>query len=186
MGVGVGVGTGVGLGLGVPVSPPLTFSVFAGDRVALNGVNGSGKSSVLLSILGKEGYSGFLERPPQLKISYVGQDVSSLSGSLADYADDSGADRALFFAVLARLGFSGGDFFADLSEMSEGQKKKAALARSLSERAHLYVWDEPLNFVDVLSRVQIENLLLDFCPSLLFVEHDGAFRKNVATSVVEL
>ena len=171
---------------GAPVSPPLTFSVFAGDRVALNGVNGSGKSSVLLSILGKEGYSGFLERPPQLKISYVGQDVSSLSGSLADYADDSGADRALFFAVLARLGFSGGDFFADLSEMSEGQKKKAALARSLSERAHLYVWDEPLNFVDVLSRVQIENLLLDFRPSLLFVEHDGAFRKNVATSVVEL
>lgn len=77
-------------------------------------------------------------------------------------------------------------FPPDLSEASEGQKKKAVLARSLSERAHLYVWDEPLNFIDVLSRVQIEELILEFRPTLLFVEHDGAFRKNVATRTVEL
>ena len=170
---------------GIPVSPPLSFSIFAGDRVALNGKNGSGKSSVLHAILGREAYLGSLEKPPQLKISFAEQEARP-SGTPAEYARACGVDAALFFSVLARLGFSGKDFSADLSEASEGQKKKAVLARSLSERAHLYVWDEPLNFIDVLSRVQIEELILEFRPTLLFVEHDGAFRKNVATRTVEL
>ncbi|MDH6670813.1 ATPase subunit of ABC transporter with duplicated ATPase domains [Paenibacillus sp. LBL] len=50
----------------------------------------------------------------------------------------------------------------------------------------MYVWDEPLNFVDVNSRMQIEELLLEYKPTLLFVEHDSEFVHNVATKVVEL
>ena len=60
------------------------------------------------------------------------------------------------------------------------------LAKSLCEQAHLYVWDEPLNYIDVLSRVQIEELLLECQPTILFVEHDLTFREHVATKVVEM
>lgn len=60
------------------------------------------------------------------------------------------------------------------------------LARSLCQSAHLYVWDEPLNYIDVLSRIQIEELLQAFRPTLLFVEHDRVFCENIATKVVEM
>ena len=52
--------------------------------------------------------------------------------------------------------------------------------------AHLYIWDEPLNYVDVFSRMQIENLLLQYEPSMLVVDHDVRFRERIATRVVEV
>ena len=67
-----------------------------------------------------------------------------------------------------------------------GQKKKVLLAGSLCESAHLYVWDEPLNYIDIYSRMQLERLITEFEPTMLFVEHDTAFRENVATECVEL
>ena len=73
-----------------------------------------------------------------------------------------------------------------MSELSQGQKKKVLIAESLSQSAHLYIWDEPLNFVDVFSRIQIEELLLTFKPTLLFVEHDHAFVEKIATKVITI
>ena len=60
------------------------------------------------------------------------------------------------------------------------------IARSLCEKAHLHIWDEPMNYIDVISRMQIENLLLNFEPTILFVEHDKEFCDNIATKVIEL
>lgn len=60
------------------------------------------------------------------------------------------------------------------------------MAKSLSEQAHLYIWDEPLNFIDIVSRMQIEKLLLEYQPTILFVEHDRTFCEKVANKVVNL
>lgn len=60
------------------------------------------------------------------------------------------------------------------------------LARSLCEQAHLYLWDEPLNYIDVFSRMQIEQLLTACQPTLLFVEHDRTFCDKIATETVRL
>ena len=73
-----------------------------------------------------------------------------------------------------------------MGDFSAGQKKKVLLARSLCQSAHLYVWDEPLNYIDVLSRIQIEELLLTFRPTLLFVEHDRVFCEKIATKTISL
>ena len=73
-----------------------------------------------------------------------------------------------------------------MEDFSGGQKKKVLIARSLCERAHLYIWDEPLNFIDVISRMQIEELLIEYQPTILFVEHDRAFCENIATKVIEI
>ena len=77
-------------------------------------------------------------------------------------------------------------FEKDIQDFSGGQKKKVLIAKSLCEQAHLYVWDEPLNFVNVYSRMQIEQLIKEFLPTMIFVEHDSTFREAVATKIVQL
>ena len=60
------------------------------------------------------------------------------------------------------------------------------IAKSLCEKAHLYIWDEPLNYIDVISRMQIENVIEEYKPTMLFVEHDLAFCKNIVTKQVKI
>jgi len=84
------------------------------------------------------------------------------------------------------LGFPRETFDIDMQQYSSGQRKKALLAGSLCQKAHLYIWDEPLNFIDLLSREQIESLLLEAKPSMLFVEHDAAFVDAIATRTLAL
>jgi len=172
---------------GKPVCENVCFEIRQGDRIALCGKNGSGKSSVLKLICGEPiEYTGELYMGSQLIISYVSQETAHLSGSLSDYARDNGLDESLFKAMLRKLDFSRVQFEKNMEDFSGGQKKKVLLAASLCRRAHLYVWDEPLNFVDVISRMQVEKLLLEYRPTLLFVEHDKAFCQNIATKTVEL
>lgn len=169
------------------VCKDVNFTVKQGDRIALFGKNGSGKSSILKLICDERiTYTGHLRKDPQVKISYVSQDTSGLEGSLSEFAAARHIAESLFKSILRKLDFSRLQLEKDISTFSAGQKKKVLIAKSLSEQAHLYVWDEPLNFVDVISRMQIEELLLEHAPTLLFVEHDSEFCENIATDIVEL
>ncbi len=76
------------------------------------------------------------------------------------------------------MGFTNSEFESDISKMSEGQKKKVLIAKSISEPANIYIWDEPLNYIDILTRIQIEEAILKYKPTLIFVEHDEAFVKK--------
>jgi len=165
----------------------ISFSIQSGDRIALCGKNGSGKSSIAKLILGEPiPYQGIIRKGSRLKISYVSQDASGLVGNLTDYARESGIDETLFKTILRKLDFSRGIFDMDISDFSDGQKKKVMIVRSLCESAHLYIWDEPLNCIDVISRMQIEDLLRYYKPTLLFIEHDRAFCDSIATKTILL
>lgn len=170
-----------------PVCEGITFEIHQGDRIALQGANGSGKSSIIKLICGQDiPYTGELRLGNGLQISYVSQDTSGLHGKLTDFARDSGIDESLFLALLAKLDVPKTQMEKDMSALSAGQKKKVLLARSLCQPMHLHIWDEPMNYIDVISRMQIEDLLLQFRPTILFVEHDKAFCENIATKVVHL
>ena len=170
-----------------PIFENVSFELRQGDRLAILGPNGSGKSSLLKLVCGEEiPYKGVFEKGSRLRISYVPQDTSFLHGDLADFARVREIDESLFKAILHKLDFSKTQFEKDMCEYSAGQKKKVLIAASLCERTHLHIWDEPMNYIDVLSRMQLEDLLMTYRPTLLFVEHDQRFCEKIATGTILL
>lgn len=102
------------------------------------------------------------------------------------FARRNNTDESVFKALLQKLGLGKIQFEKDMREFSEGQKKKVLIAKSLSERAHLYIWDEPLNYIDIYSRIQIEELINTYSPTIVFAEHDSAFRGNIGAKVIKI
>lgn len=131
-------------------------------------------------------YDGDFKVANDLKISYVPQTTEHLKGNLKEFATTNKIDESIFKAMLTKMGFSKLEFEKEISMMSEGQKKKVLIAKSISEMAHIYIWDEPLNYIDILTRIQIEEAILKYRPTLIFVEHDETFIKNVATKVIHI
>ena len=114
------------------------------------------------------------------------QDTAGLRGSISEFAKQSGIEESLFLAMLAKLDVPKSQMEKDMSSLSAGQKKKVLIAKSICEPTHLHIWDEPMNYIDVISRMQIEALLLEYKPTILFVEHDKTFCENIATKVITL
>ena len=164
----------------------INFEVNQRDIISLYGKNGCGKSTILKFINGdpKISFKGIFEKASNLKISYVSQDTSNLKGTLRDFAKFENIDESLFKTILRKLDFSRTQFEKDMSDFSGGQKKKVLVAKSLCQQAHLYLWDEPLNFIDILYRIQIQDLILKFSPTIVFVEHDESFVKSISTKIV--
>lgn len=163
------------------------LEVKRGERVALDGRNGCGKSSLLKLIAGADiEHTGAVAVASGAVVSFVPQSTEGLGGGLTEFARDRKLDESLFKTVLRKMGFERSEFDNDLSELSQGQRKKVCLAASLCTSAHLYIWDEPLNYIDIYSRLQIERLLCEFCPTMIFVEHDKAFRERAATRIARL
>ena len=127
-----------------------------------------------------------MQRASGLIISYVPQNADFLQGDVMDWAREQRIDVPLMLGILRKLDFPRENFTVDMARYSEGQKKKLLLAASLSRRAHLYIWDEPLNYIDLYARMQLEELIGREKPTMLFVEHDQAFCRAVATRTLNL
>ena len=182
-------------GADAPLFAPLTLTVQQGDRIALHGKNGCGKSTLLRMLLHHAGMeptgvlpaeSGFCETASGLTVSWIPQDTAGLCGTIPAFCEAHGLDQTLFCTLLRHLDFARTQFEKPIEAFSEGQKKKVLLAASLAKPAHLYIWDEPLNYIDIFSRMQIEALLQASRPTLLFVEHDVRFRENIGAETVLL
>ena len=165
----------------------LNFEINVGERVAISGKNGSGKSSIIKLIIGENIPSNNgIKVMPNLKISYVSQMTNEVKGTISEYARYNNVDEGIFRAMLQKLGVDKEKLDKDLSDLSEGQKKKVMIARSISEDSEIYIWDEPLNYLDIQSREQIESMILKYEPTMLFIEHDETFINKIATKVVNI
>lgn len=170
-----------------PVITGLNFHLEQNERLAVTGPNGCGKSTLIKAALGQlTPMVGQLYVAPRLTISYVGQETFHLCGSVQDFARSQGVDLSKYLMLLRKLDFPRAQFERDIGQMSAGQKKKVLLAASLCTDAHLYVWDEPLNFVDIMSREQIEELILSSNPTMLLIEHDSTFLHNIGCRMLPL
>lgn len=165
---------------------PLDFQVNQGERLAVCGVNGSGKSSILKSVIGE--FSGItrgtLLVANGLKISTVRQNYEDNRGTLAEFAQKNGLVYEELLNNLRKLGVERSVFHTRIEDMSMGQRKRVELAKSLATPAHLFVWDEPLNYLDVFNHKQLEEVILMAKPTMIFVEHDARFIERIATKTL--
>lgn len=167
---------------GMVLNQPLSFDLKPGQRQVLLGSNGFGKTTVVKALLGEKALivNGTISWAATLKISYLTQNFETLRGPIDSYAKRYGIALSDLLNMLRKLGFERTVFAEDLSQLSMGQKRKVSLARSLCEPANLYIWDEPLNYLDVITRRQIEKLILDKQPPMLVIDHDRDFIKAIA------
>ena len=165
----------------------LNFELNVGERMAIKGKNGCGKSSIVKLIIGEDvPNNNGLKVMPNLKISYVPQMTDEVRGNISEYARRKNVDEGIFRAMLQKLGVDKEKLDKDLSDLSEGQKKKVMIARSISEDSEVYIWDEPLNYLDIQSREQIEEMILKYEPTMIFIEHDEVFIKKIATKILNI
>ncbi|GCF95589.1 Lsa family ABC-F type ribosomal protection protein [Enterococcus florum] len=171
-----------------PLFSPLSLEVNKGEIIAIRGANGSGKSSLFAFLLEQfEGISqGTRLQPKILTVSYVRQNYEDNRGDLRGFAEKNHLDYSAFLNNLRKLGMERNVFENRIEEMSMGQRKKVELAKSLSQEAELYLWDEPLNYLDVFNQEQLEELLLRIKPAMLIIEHDRRFLDRVADQQIEL
>ena len=157
--------------------------------VSLEGKNGSGKSTFLKLLLSKTNevsYQGKFVLINGLKISYLPQDFTEYTGTLKEFAEKQKIFYEELLNNLKKMGFPRESFTTKIEEMSMGQQKRVALAKSLVELADLYLWDEPANYLDVFNQDQLIKLLKDKQPAMLLVEHDQYFIEHVAKHRIKL
>lgn len=159
----------------------INFTLEAGERLVIEGGNGSGKTTLIKSLLGQIPYEGLIKRDNRVKVAYVSQFPAYQSGLLRDILQIEQLDEARFRSILGALSCHRDIFDRDLSTFSLGELKKVDIARSLYGQSQLLIWDEPLNGLDILSRKAIEEAILKYQPTLIFIEHDETFIEKIAT-----
>ncbi|MDM7493056.1 ribosomal protection-like ABC-F family protein [Lentilactobacillus kefiri] len=166
------------------LNQPLSFDLKHDQRRVLFGPNGIGKTTMIKAIMGDKQLvsSGSIAMAPTIHVSYLTQNFEVLQGSIQAYADRFGIALNNLLNMLRKLGFERSAFTENLADLSMGQKRKVSLARSLCEKANLYIWDEPLNYLDVITRQQIQSMILKFQPTMLIIDHDKDFIDEVKTA----
>lgn len=153
----------------------------------INGGNGIGKTSLIKAILEKfqGNISGKFKKCKKLKISVVNQEFS-YSGSLKEFAEKNKIDFNIFLNNLHKLGMKRSFFDKKIEYMSKGQQKRVELAKSLTKDAELYIWDEPLNYLDIYNKDQLEKLILKIKPTMIIIDHDIEFINKIANKKIRL
>lgn len=130
--------------------------------------------------------NGRCELTNGLRISYLPQDLTIYQGSLKNFALHQKLSYEDLLNILKKMGFPHTNFNVPIEEMSMGQQKRIALAKSLLEPADLYLWDEPANYLDVFNQDQLINLLQEVKPAMLLIDHDQYFIEQVADERIKL
>lgn len=170
-----------------PLFKPVSFELKTGEIISITGRNGVGKSSLLHALLGDFSGEqlGDLNLAP-VSTSIVRQDTKHLNGTLAEYGKANQLDWSQFLSTLRKLGFDRATFDVRLEDMSRGQQKRVELARSLVTPAELFIWDEPLNYLDVFNQEQLEQVIQMVQPTMLIIEHDATFLENIHANNITL
>src|SRR5699024_9041227 len=116
----------------------------------------------------------------------VRQNYEDNHGTLQEFSDKNHLSYQEFLNNLHKLGLERKVFQTRIEDMSMGQRKRVEIAKSLATPAELYIWDEPLNYLDVFNQEQLEEVIQLVEPTMLVVEHDAQFLENIGTKKIEL
>lgn len=176
---------------GQTISGNISMRLFREDRIALVGPNGVGKSTLLKTIVKDLPIlAGDIRYGANVQIGYYDQEQAKLTGNksvLQELWDEWPLmNEKDIRTILGRFLFSGDDVSKPVNSLSGGEKARLALAKLMMQKANLLVLDEPTNHLDLDSKEILENALIDYPGTLLFVSHDRYFINRIATKVVEL
>lgn len=174
-----------------PVFEHVTFHMNRQDRIALTGPNGTGKTTLLKTIIGKlPAKNGQVELGTGVSIGYYDQEQTELHSSksvLAELWDEYPLmDEKDIRTILGNFLFTGDDVLKVVNTLSGGEKARLALAKLMMQKSNLLIMDEPTNHLDLDSKEVLESALADYPGTILFVSHDRYFMNKVSTQVLEM
>lgn len=173
------------------LSSPIELDVRKYDSIALVGPNGIGKSTLLKSLIGHLPLiQGEKHLGTNVLLGYYDQEQSDLNSTksvLAELWDEHlTTPEKDIRSILGSFLFSGADVEKSVSSLSGGEKARLALAKLAMNKDNFLMLDEPTNHLDIDSKEVLENALIDFDGTLLFVSHDRYFINRIATTIIEL
>ncbi|MFK9120659.1 ATP-binding cassette domain-containing protein [Peribacillus frigoritolerans] len=176
---------------GETVSKNINSRMTKGESIALVGPNGVGKSTLLKTIISKlPALSGGFRFGTNVEVSYYDQEQANLVSNkrvLNELWDDYPLKPEKDIrTVLGNFLFSGDDVLKTVSTLSGGEKARLALAKMMMQKGNFLILDEPTNHLDLDSKLVLENALIDYPGTILFVSHDRYFINRIATKVIEL
>ncbi|MCY9137912.1 ATP-binding cassette domain-containing protein [Peribacillus frigoritolerans] len=176
---------------GETVSKNINSRMIKGESIALVGPNGVGKSTLLKTIISKlPALSGDFRFGTNVEVSYYDQEQANLVSNkrvLNELWDDYPLKPEKDIrTVLGNFLFSGDDVLKTVSTLSGGEKARLALAKMMMQKGNFLILDEPTNHLDLDSKLVLENALIDYPGTILFVSHDRYFINRIATKVIEL
>jgi ATP-binding cassette subfamily F protein 3 len=179
----------VGYSQGFPLTGQLSFDLSAGDRLAVIGPNGCGKTALLRTVLGEiPPVRGDVRLSLSARVGYFDQDNLGVSSSLTalEFVLQAERDETLVRTVLGRMGVRRETVDKPVARLSSGERAKVALAGIILADNNLLVLDEPTNYLDIETQDVLLDALGDFPGGILFVSHDRFFAEALATEALTL
>ncbi len=179
------------IGYEAPVASHLNFRITRGESIALIGPNGVGKSTLLKTLINRiPALHGDFQLGANVMLGYYDQEQANLSSNktvLNELWDDfPNQPEKDIRSILGNFLFSGDDVMKTVSTLSGGEKARLALSKLMMQKANLLILDEPTNHLDLDSKLVLENALVDYSGTLLFVSHDRYFINRIADKVLEM
>jgi len=176
---------------GKPVSENLDLRVYKGDRIALIGPNGVGKSTLLKTIFKiLKPLGGEIRYGTNVQFGYYDQEQATLMGTSTVleelWSDWPTMNEKDVRGILGRFLFTGDDAGKSVTSLSGGEKARLSLAKLMLQKSNTLILDEPTNHLDLDSKEVLENGLDDFPGTIMFVSHDRYFINRIATKVIDI
>ncbi len=173
------------------ISQNINIRITKGESIALVGPNGVGKSTLLKTLINRlASLSGEIRFGTNVQVSYYDQEQANLVSNkrvLNELWDEHPLKpEKEIRTILGNFLFSGDDVLKNVSTLSGGEKARLALAKIMMEKGNFLILDEPTNHLDIDSKLVLENALIDYPGTILFVSHDRYFINRIATKVIEL
>ena len=167
-----------------PLLNEIYFYAAAGEKIWLSGRNGTGKTTLLNLISGElQPQKGYITYRERLQIGVYKQDLTELPAedTALEYLKSSQQDEVMIRNNMGRLGLTGDIAFARIGLLSSGEKAKLQITKLLLSEYNLLLLDEPTNHMDIRTREMLEEALAKYPGAVVFVSHDRAFIRNIAT-----
>lgn len=160
----------------------VNLNIENGEKIALIGANGSGKSTFIKMILGQEDFSGDIYKNQNIKIAYLPQNAFDIKSeqTVMEFANEFNNYRTQFLTNLCNMGFTRDIFSKKICNLSSGEKMKLKLNELIIGDFNFLILDEPTNNLDIANKKFLEQVLKDYKGNLLIVSHDKAMLNNIS------